>query len=77
MAQVAKCASFMGRFLSKYALKLKNGNNKHDGKLLELSIGIERMKIGPEIRPWQLFSQDHPKPPRTGKVSDVPKILNL
>ena len=48
---------------------MKNGNNKHDGKSLGLLFGVERLKIGSEIRPWQLFSQDHPKPPRTREFS--------
>ena len=63
VARVAQSTSFTGRFPQKYAIKMKNGNNKHHGKSLELSFGVEKVKIGPEMRLWQLFSHNHPEPP--------------
>ena len=42
VARVAQSTSFTSHPLNKYAIKMKNGNNKRSGKLLDLAFGVEK-----------------------------------
>ena len=43
----------------------KNDNNSSDGKSFELSFGVEKSKIGSEMRHWWHFLHNHPNVPRS------------